>query len=68
MKLSRYLKDKLYFIILFITFLSLIILFFVGFKVSLVFEKFVDWFWIFIPFLILFLFFIILAIIRRNKK
>ena len=35
MKLSRYLKDKLYFIILFITFLSLIILFFVGFKVSL---------------------------------
>lgn len=68
MKLSRYLKDKLYFIILFITFLSLIILFFVGFKVSLVFEKFVDWFWIFIPFLILFLFFIILAIVRRNKK
>lgn len=68
MKLSRYLKDKLYFIILFITFLSLIILFFVGFKVSLVFEKFVDWFWIFIPFLILLLFFIILAIVRRNKK
>lgn len=68
MKLSRYLKDKLYFIILFIPFLSLIILFFVGFKVSLVFEKFVDWFWIFIPFLILFLFFIILAIVRRNKK
>ena len=68
MKLSRYLKDKLYFIILFITFLSLIILFFVGFKVSLVFEKFVDWFWIFIPFLILLLFFIILAIVKRNKK
>ena len=68
MKLSRYLKDKLYFIILFIPFLSLIILFFVGFKVSLVFEKFVDWFWVFIPFLILFLFFIILAIIKRNKK
>ena len=35
MKLSRYLKDKLYFIILFITFLSLIILLLVGFKVSL---------------------------------
>lgn len=68
MKLSRYLKDKLYFIILFLTFLSLIILLLVGFKVSLVFEKFVDWFWIFIPFLILFLFFIILAIVRRNKK
>ena len=35
MKLSRYLKDKLYFIILFITILSLIILLLVGFKVSL---------------------------------
>ena len=35
MKLSRYLKDKLYFIILFLTFLSLIILLLVGFKVSL---------------------------------
>ncbi len=35
MKLSRYLKDKLYFKILFITFLSLIILLLVGFKVSL---------------------------------
>lgn len=35
MKLSRYLKDKLYFIILFITFLSLIILLLLGFKVSL---------------------------------
>ena len=35
MKLSRYLKDKLYFIILFITFLRLIILLLVGFKVSL---------------------------------
>lgn len=35
MKLSRYLKDKLYFIILFITFLSLIILLLVGFKGSL---------------------------------
>lgn len=35
MKLSRYLKDKLYFIILFNTFLSLIILLLVGFKVSL---------------------------------
>lgn len=35
MKLSRYLKDKLYFIIIFITFLSLIILLLVGFKVSL---------------------------------
>ena len=35
MKLNRYLKDKLYFIILFITFLSLIILLLVGFKVSL---------------------------------
>ena len=32
------------------------------------FEKFADWFWVFIPFLILFLFFIILAIIKRNKK
>ena len=35
MKLSRYLKDKLYFIILFLTFLSLIILLLVGFKVYL---------------------------------
>lgn len=35
MKLNRYLKDKLYFIILFITFLSLIILLLLGFKVSL---------------------------------
>ena len=35
MKLSRYLKDKLYFIILFLTFLSLIILLLVGFKVPL---------------------------------
>ena len=35
MKLNRYLKDKLYFIVLFITFLSLIILLLLGFKVSL---------------------------------
>lgn len=35
MKLSRYLKDKLYFIILFIVLLILIILLLVGFKVSI---------------------------------